>query len=59
MRAVDVALVAIGVTAVVEGQRIVRVELDRLIEVGDGAVGVALGAVGNAAVVIGDRVAPG
>ena len=34
---------------------VLRVELDRLIEVGDGAVGVALHAVGHAAVVEGHR----
>ena len=43
---------AIGKAAVVVGQRVVRVELDRLRLIGDGAVDVALVGIGVAAVVV-------
>ena len=49
--AVEIALVAKRKAAVVERQRIARVELQRLIEVGDGAIVVALLVIGVAAVV--------
>lgn len=48
-----VALAALGQTAVEEGIGIFRVELDGLIEIGDGLGVVALGGVGIAPIVIG------
>ena len=57
MRAVGVAAHAIGRGAVGIGRRKARVELDHLVEIGDGAAEVALGQIGVAARIERDRVA--
>jgi hypothetical protein len=51
--------IVIDDAAIVVGQCVVRIDLERLIVVGDGAVVVALIVIGVAAVVVGKRESPG
>ena len=48
-------MAAVGEAAIDVGEREVGMQLDRLIEVGDGAVVVTLGFVGQAAIVVGEH----
>ena len=51
---VEIALGRIGSAAIAVGERVFRIEPDRLGEVRDGAVEIALDRVGETAVVMGD-----